>query len=220
MRQETHYFGRFERSRINRYLGLTLAALVLMAAIFMKIPNLVRGVTYNAFREGFKQKALWTTRDMETISGEHFMVRYTPGNHQDAVLVLNTAEHFYAPIAEHYGYTKKGKIPVIVYPSRSELNRNFGWEANESAMGVYWTGIIRVLSPNLWVRADEPEEYGKEFMESGPMAHEFTHLVVDYITGGNYTRWFTEGLAQLEEYKLTGFEFDEPEPPWISPFIA
>lgn len=77
-------------------------------------------------------------------------------------------------------------------------------------MGVYWTGIIRVLSPNLWVMARDTAEYREVFMESGPMAHEFTHLVVDYLTKGNYTRWFTEGLAQYEEYKLTGFEFDDP----------
>ncbi|MEW6698114.1 MAG: peptidase MA family metallohydrolase [Bacillota bacterium] len=200
-----------DAARMHRYLGITLAALLILAAFFIKLPNVIRTGTYTVFRETMKQKALWTTRHMETLNGDKFMVRYTAGHEADAELVLATAEKFYAPIADKYGYTGRSKIPVIVYPSRPELNRNFGWQANESAMGVYWTGVIRVLSPKVWVTEEDPASYRSEFMNSGPMAHEFTHLVVDYVTRGNYTRWFTEGVAQYEEYKLTGFEFEDME---------
>ncbi|MEG6522746.1 peptidase MA family metallohydrolase [Desulfotomaculum sp. 1211_IL3151] len=195
-------------TKINKFIGITLAALLILAAFFMKMPYTIKNTSYTLFREGMRQKALWSTKTMTTLNGDYFKVRYTPGNEQDATLVLTAAERFYSPIAEKYGYTGKGRIPIIVYNSRADLNRNFGWEANESAMGVYWAGVIRVLSPQVWIDEADPEMYREEFIQSGPMAHEFTHLVVDYITAGNYTRWFTEGMAQYEEYKLTGFEFD------------
>ncbi len=198
-------------SKAYKLIGIAMAALLIVAAVFMKLPMTIRSGAYMVFRESLKYKAIWTSRDMETLHGEHFMVRYTTDNKRDAQLVLNTAEKFYQPIADKYGYDGRGKIPVIVYPSRPELNRNFGWPANESAMGVYWAGVIRVLSPNVWVTETDAKEYRDVFINSGPMAHEFTHLVVDYMSQGNYTRWFTEGLAQYEEYKLTGFEFDETE---------
>jgi hypothetical protein len=41
------------------------------------------------------------------------------------------------------------------------------------------------------------------------MVHEYTHLVVDKLTGGNYPRWFTEGVAQYEEKRVTGYTLEE-----------
>ena len=33
-------------------------------------------------------------------------------------------------------------------------------------------------------------------------------MVFDYKTNGNYSRWFTEGLAQYVEYKVNGYEWE------------
>lgn len=74
-------------------------------------------------------------------------------------------------------------------------------------MGVYWAGSIRILSPGEWIKGDDLK---KQFIEEGPMVHEFTHLMVDEITQGNYNRWWTEGIAQYFEKKITGFVFANP----------
>ncbi|WP_238472686.1 hypothetical protein [Desulforamulus profundi] len=131
-----------DAARMHRYLGITLAALLVLAAFFVKLPNVIRSGTYTVFRETLKQKALWTTRHMETLNGDHFIVRYPEGNEADARLVLATAEKFYNPIAGKYGYTNRSKIPVIVYPSRSELNRNFGCRPTKAP----WASTGPVLS--------------------------------------------------------------------------
>jgi hypothetical protein len=134
-----------------------------------------------------------------------------PEDRGEAELVLETAEKFYQPITEDFGYTPRGRIPIILYSTKQELNQSFGWDASESAMGVYWAGVIRVLSPGAWVAETEADRVREVFVSSGPVAHELTHLMVDYLTGGNYPRWFTEGVAQYEEYKLTGFTLSKPE---------
>jgi len=53
-------------------------------------------------------------------------------------------------------------------------------------MGVYWSGVIRILSPDEWL--DEVPSRGREvlFSQQGPIAHEYIHLLVDYQTRGNY----------------------------------
>jgi len=47
------------------------------------------------------------------------------------------------------------------------------------------------------------------YARQGPLVHEFTHYVVDARSADNYPRWFSEGLAQLLEYRLLGFEWLE-----------
>ncbi|MDF9407022.1 hypothetical protein L7E55_01380 [Pelotomaculum isophthalicicum JI] len=191
-------------------LGLFTTVFIIVTAMFLKLPAGVRFYGYGAIRELMKVHTVMGTWGMNKISSEHFCVRFLPDKRAEAEMVLEVAEQFYRPVRADFCYSTRGKIPVILYSSKEELNKSFGWEAKESAMGVYWAGTIRVLSPEVWAGDVDEGQVKDKFISSGPMAHELTHLMVDYLTGGNYPRWFTEGVAQYEDYKLTGFVIGDP----------
>lgn len=186
------------------------AAFVLLSAFIWKIPAAARTCSYWTVREILKVYTVAGACGMEKLTSEHFYVKFRPADRNDAALVLETAEYFYRPVTEDFGYAPRVRVPIILHSSRAELNRSFGWEAKENAIGVYYAGVIRALAPQSWIYEDSPDGVKETFVTAGPMAHEFTHLMIDYLTGGNYPRWFTEGMAQYEEYKLTGFTFNDP----------
>jgi hypothetical protein len=67
-----------------------------------------------------------------------------------------------------------------------------------------------VLAPHVWIHTKDPAVVQQIFGQSGPMAHEMTHLFLDYIAKGSYPRWFTEGLAEYEENKFNGYYVHRP----------
>lgn len=204
----------------KRLAKIITVVFVLLLPILWSIPAGVRFYGYGVIREMAKLHAVIGTRHMAKLTSRHFFVKYKPEDRAEAELVLEAAERFYQPVTEDFGCKPRGRIPIILYATKQELNQSFGWEANESAMGVYWAGVIRVLSPGAWVMDTEAGRIREVFLSSGPMAHELTHLMVDYLTGGNYPRWFTEGVAQYEEYKLTGFTLGEPSELLQQPFYT
>ncbi len=189
-------------------LKILAAALTLAAAGLIRIPGEIRSYTYTFVKELSRLHTLFANRHLLTLSGQHFVVKYYPENSANASLVLETAEKAYNQLAKKYDFDARG-VPVIIYPSRAELNACFGWSAAEGAMGAYWAGVIRVLAPEAWI--PKGEDVKEVFAGSGPMIHELTHLIVDGLAKGNVPRWFTEGLAQYEEYRLTGFQLPGPE---------
>lgn len=211
--------GEYRRGGKNPLLLLKIVSLIaaFIAVIAYSLPGQIRGQAYSVFREFSRVGILLRTHDMNSLESRHFVVRYRPGDARYAGLVLEAAERFYKPVTRRYQAAPGTKIPVIIYPTGSELNASFGWSASESAMGVYWAGTIRVLSPAAWTADEDSSQVRDTFINSGPMAHELTHLAVDYATKGNCPRWLTEGLAQYEEYRLTGFRFDTL-PPEIKDF--
>ena len=176
-------------------------------ALLIRIPSEIRGCALGLFWEASRIQVLLNTCALPSLTSEHFFVKYNKGDLEDARIVLQTAERYYDSIASNYGFKSAKPLVVVVYSSRQELNSFFGWPASISAMGAYHAGIIRVLTPRAWILPGGEEQIKNIFMNSGPMAHELTHLVLDKVTEGNIPRWFTEGVAQNEEYKLTGFQF-------------
>ncbi|MFZ5644951.1 MAG: peptidase MA family metallohydrolase [Bacillota bacterium] len=196
---------KFCRSGFLLKASFVLLTLILAAAV--RLPAQIRAFSYEIYRETARVYMNFQTRDLLTLEGDYVRVRYQHKDSDYARIVLETSEKFYHPVADKYRLKSSEKAMVLVYPSKEELNASFGWPASESAMGVYWAGVIRVLSPASWIESKDTEEVRDIFAGVGPMAHELTHLAVDYATRGNCPRWFTEGLAQYEEYKLTGFRF-------------
>jgi len=194
----------------RRCLGNTiLASLVLLAGLSYRYAALPKSIAYGCFREISKYQMHFQTRNWKSLSGSNFVVRFHPQDVAVAELVLETAEDAVQPVNELLGFTPKEKSLILIYPTKGELGKSFGWGAEQGAMGVYWAGVIRVLSPREWIKDVSGRGIEEVFRSSGPMVHEYTHLAADYITRGNYPRWLTEGVAQYAERKITGFVFTD-----------
>ena len=192
--------------------GVRLCATIILGIILVllsiKNPALPKNITYGLVREAVKKEVEFRTRNWDYLKYEQFLIKYKDQDTDNVKLILETIKMDYQQVNEMLNFTSNVRVPIIVYPDSPSLGRNFGWDADQSAMGVYWAGVIRVVSPEEWL-GDLSQGNTKEiFRKKGPMIHEYAHLVVDYRTRGNYTRWFTEGIAQLIEKEITGFQFE------------
>ncbi len=155
------------------------------------------------------------TRDWKEIAGEHFVVKFLPGDEEEARLVLSEAERVYAPLGRFLSCFPEQRTLILLYPDAATLNRAFGWRSGEGAMGVYWLGVIRLLPTRCWL--GEPSSRKEALAAYGAVAHEYLHLLVDLKTRGNYPRWLTEGIAQYGEEEYAGarpscYRLQEPFP--------
>jgi hypothetical protein len=185
---------------------------VLLIAAVASLPawwNRPQAVFYAFYREQGREHTLEDLAGYWQLTGQHFVVHFTEQDRDVAEMVLHAADDIWAPVTTALGFAPEGLVPLIIYPDRQTLREAFGWSAQESAMGVYWRGIIRVLSPHAWLAAEDSDEREALFRSLGPLPHEFTHYVLDYMTAGNYPRWFTEGLAQSVEYHINGYQWVE-----------
>ncbi|MGQ9558475.1 MAG: peptidase MA family metallohydrolase [Desulfurispora sp.] len=192
---------------------------VLAGCLLVRWPGWLKNKAYAAYRLAARGQLLLETGRWPERQSEHFLLRYQPGDARYARLVLDTAEEFYRPVFQVYGVEPRQKVLLVLYPDARQLGAGFGWPSGTSAIGVYWAGAVRVLSPAAWLGEMSPEQAAGYFQQSGPLAHELTHYAVDWLTAGNCPRWLTEGLAQYEEWRLTGFEMpgDAQEEPAALP---
>jgi len=146
---------------------------------------------------GFKLKGF------DSLVTPHFKILFLPQDRYEVGAVAKAAEKTYAEVGKDFDFFPKDRIPIVIYPDSESLQQAFNWPADQSTQGVYYRGLIYIQAPGAWI--DDTGNLQEIFFNNGPMVHEYTHLVVDRLTGGNYTRWFTEGVAQYEEEKVTGY---------------
>lgn len=194
--------------RIVAHTELTLvtviAAFVFVAAVLFQIPARSQAWLYPLVRKATVAKIEYETRTLKTQETTHFIIKYSQADEDMVEMVAQAAEAAYLPVTSALDHSPAEKTVIVMYPNKSELRKAFGWSGDQSAMGVYWGGVIQLLSPHAWMKPGDSTEH---FIQAGPMVHEFTHLVFDHKTNGNYPRWFTEGLAQYVEYKVNNYEW-------------
>jgi hypothetical protein len=190
---------------MDRLLGFCVAiGLTVVLVLTLCLRNPIRLYGYELLR-GYQRLIIsMETVNWPVLEDQHFIVRYQRGDEDGARMVLQEAERVYSPLGNYFDSYPGKKTTILVYPDRHSLNRIFGWGADESAMGVYWAGAIRVLAPRAWMEDMPAGQQERVFRTQGPVAHEYVHLLVDCKTGGNYPRWLTEGLAQYGEETVAG----------------
>ncbi|MGE5390215.1 MAG: hypothetical protein ACM3PE_04040 [Deltaproteobacteria bacterium] len=189
--------------RVNASFKSVSMVLVMILTITLLISRNSQGL----MRFMVSQEVNLRTTAFNEIRTDHYNIRYTDIDADWVPMVALTAEDAYTSVSQVFGEEPKNRTTIVIYPDSGSLARSFGWDRDEKAMGVYWAGSIRVLSPREWM---SPGDSADRFAKEGPMAHEFAHLMVDEMTRGNYNRWWTEGVAQYVEKKTTGFEFESP----------
>lgn len=142
------------------------------------------------------------TSDFMQYETEHFIVKYRP---EDENIVRDTATMFeksYKQAQKQFGYQPKDKTVIIIYKNEQELWRYQKSVQGQAVMGLYSMGTIHIVSPNAYqIKGENKMRF---FENNGPVLHEYTHRIVDDLTGGNVELWLTEGIALYEEYDVYG----------------
>lgn len=158
-------------------------------------------VTKNSVRRHYRN---WPWLESNT-----FHVRYPADEVQTALWVAAEADRASLLVDKLLPHRQVSHKPwLVIIPEQEFFRQAFGWGEGTGALGVYLAETVKVLSPAAWEWVDEAER-PTVFTHQGPLVHEYTHYVLDIRTGGNYTRWFSEGLAQLLEYQILGYEWLE-----------
>lgn len=96
--------------------------------------------------------------------------------------------------ADRYGYAPKEKVLVEVFREWRDFSvRSVGF-TGFGALGVCFGPVITSVSPLA-------EEFRAHFSYLDTAWHEYAHVVHLALSKGRVPRWFTEGLATLEEVK-------------------
>lgn len=151
---------------------------------------------------------LSNARDYETLKARGCTVYYTHADSEYAPFIARTAELFLPALLRDFEMPESTEAAIIVYPEAERMRSVAGTGNGLPPMGLYYGGVIHVLSPRLWAGGEQAERIDR-FLSEGPVAHELAHYLLDLKANGNFDVWFTEGVALYYEYKYTGAQWRE-----------
>jgi len=142
----------------------------------------------------------------EYLKDAHAEIYYTPEDKDYAGLIQRSVQLYYPLLSKDYQLKNPPDVKIILYPEAESMLKNTGSQSGAS-MGIYYGGVLHLLSPRVWLPEHEEAERMEIFLEQGPLVHELSHFFTDVKSKGNYEIWFTEGVALYFEYKYMAFEW-------------
>lgn len=94
-----------------------------------------------------------------------------------------------------YSLGPVSKPPLIILTTPEWLDSKLSGGYSLGAAGAYQPGVALV--------ALEPAQT----VARSSLLHELTHHYVHLLSGGNYPEWYSEGVAQLMEYRYLGYRW-------------
>lgn len=184
-----------------------LLTVVLIGALGVAVlggQSLIRQLGYMAVRDAFAHRTVNSGADHE-LRSRSVDVYYPPGHRGDAELTLDEARSTLGQVEYWVGYDVPAPVPFLVEPSQAAIQKAVGLTSVESVVGVYYRGVVYVLAPSAWASGSPGLSSAQVFDQQGPVPHELTHYVLDAEADGNFPSWYTEGLAQFVDRKITGY---------------
>lgn len=192
---------------LRGYALITILITAILVTVTIYYFEILQVSFYPVVKQFEKARVLRYAEDFQVLETENFIIRYEKEDIEYAKLTGNIAEKYYERICNMFEYQPSTKSDIIIYNKEKDFLDILKFDRGNTPIGVYYSGIINILSPEIWI--SDPEDINEIYEFNGPVIHEFAHLLIDDITRGNYPMWLTEGLALYTEYKITGFEWQD-----------
>jgi hypothetical protein len=167
--------------------------------------------TYVTVRDVEIAHTRWLLGHWPRISTSDFDIYYVRGQKPEAKLVLGAMTKALPFEQDNLQVRLKSPLTVVIYPSLRTLNESVGESPDASNIGYDYDGVVDILSPAAWLGTSA--RAFDTFLQEGPSDHELGHALLNLKADGNYPDWFNEGIAQYEDYRVTGYQ-------WITPTNA
>jgi hypothetical protein len=189
----------------RKVVPLCIAVLFFLTIYISSSPGAGKVIVYPFLREIRKEYILFQARGFNVRESGDIRIFYRDTKKETVDMVEKNTLESLCTVLSDFDYSLRDRINIIIYPEYSEMANHVGLGTGSIAMGVYYGGTISVLEPEKWI--DSGSNIVEVFDSEGPMIHEITHYVLDYMTRGNIPIWFTEGVALYEEYRVNGVEW-------------
>lgn len=139
------------------------------------------------------------------VTSTHFVVYYPPGQKAGANLVMHIANRALPFEENNLGEFPAHRLVIVVYADQQAMNQAVGLPRQDNNIGYQYHGIIDVLSPKAWL--GKGHAANATFQSEGPVPHELGHELLNLKANGRYPNWFNEGVAQYEDFQVSGYQW-------------
>ncbi len=206
-KDEEKYFRLYKGDIIYGIFFLILCTYILAKLGFYQ--NIKQNI-YLTEQKMLSKKIMDYSVEYKHEESKHAIIYYSQEDSEFIHTIKESLDLYYPLLAEDFSLNnlEKEKVNVILYPNAEELEKAIKYNYGQKIpMGVYYGGIINLLSPRNYVKSENYSDIIEYFIENGPIVHELAHHFTDIKAKGNYDIWFSEGIALFYEKKYTNFEW-------------
>lgn len=199
-------------------LALTLAAALLVLGPLRPAVALAADAAHGALRAADRERVRLQVASWPRMSGSGFTLYYAPGLSADAAVVAAAVRADYPRVMADFGLSVHAVGAQIVVVDPAQMAAFVGAASSDPPLGAYYEGTVWLLAPSAFLPPGP--DLAAQYLQQGPAAHELTHLADDLRSGGTVPVWFDEGLAQYEDWRLTGYVWTEPDSGFTGPVYS